>query len=185
MIERIHSREQVYALFAELEQEDNWYWWVEGAYPSFLKFEDWIRVGESDSIGVFLHRYKTSCGNYNLLGFSKFYITNLLHGFSYLTVWTRPSLRKQRGLVPYGFIVAAEAINFALRNFPLRKIYFHIVEDNLVSLGPVQKVARLEGAMQEHYFLEGRYHNLIILSIGRETWQQFYKRYEVKIDRYF
>lgn len=185
MLTRLTMREQVQAIYEEIHQEDNWYWWIEGAYPSYGKFEDWLRNCDDDPIGLFINSFKMTNGNYRLLGFSRFSRSDLLHGFSYLTVWVLPSLRRRRGLTPYGLIASAEAINFAFQNFPLRKIYQNIVEGNSASLRPIQKVCQIEGALKDHYFFNGDYRDLITLSISRADWVDFYRRYKQKVETYF
>ncbi len=181
MLERVTSHSQIFEIHNELKNEDNWYWWIEGAYPDYDKFEDWVRGCQNDAIGFFLNTIKKGSDSSKLLGFSRFSQTNLMHGFTYLTVWVLPSLRNNRGLTPHGFIAAAEAINFAFHHFPLRKIYQNVVEENLASLRPLRKVAHVEGTLKEHYFFNGKYCNLVTLSITRDSWFTFYDRYQQRL----
>jgi RimJ/RimL family protein N-acetyltransferase len=185
MLERFTTQAQVDAIYDHFSEEENWFWWIEGAYPDYGKFEDWIRGCQNDDIGIFVNKFKRSTGVHTLLGFTRFSNTNLMHGFTYLTVWLLPSLRTQRGLMPYGLVAAAEAINFAFYHYPIRKIYQHVVKANTGSLSSTQKAAQTEGVLKAHYFFEGEYHDLVILSIDRETWQQFYERYKKRIAQYF
>lgn len=185
MLARLTMPEQVQTIYKEFAQESNWYWWIEGAYPSFGKFEEWMRNCDQDSIGLFINYVKSSSETYELLGFSRFSRSDLMHGFTYLTVWVLPSLRKQRGLIPYGVVAAAEALNFAYQNFPLRKVYQNVIEGNVASLSPLRKVCQLEGVLKEHYFLNGKYCDLVTLSISRKDWYDFYSKYQRKLDPYF
>src|SRR5688572_23489663 len=102
MIERVTTREQLQEMYVEFAHEDNWYWWVDRPYPDYPKFEEWVTAAEHDALGFFINKFRDPDGNYKLLGFTKFYNTSLIHGFSYLTIWILPSLRKHRGLIPYG-----------------------------------------------------------------------------------
>jgi RimJ/RimL family protein N-acetyltransferase len=185
MLERITKREQVQELFDELQYEDSWYWWMDGAFPTYPKFEEWVRAGDADAIGLFINRFKRSLDQYELLGFSRFTRTNFMHQFAYITVWITPSLRRERALIPYGLIATAEAIDFAFKHYPLRKIYQNIVKDNSDSLEPAQRVFQFEGSLKDHCFFNDRYQDMITLSVSRSDWPELYRKYRKRLEKFY
>jgi len=185
MLERIVKHDQIFEIYSEFEQETSWYWWVDGAYPSYDRFEQWTRNSDKDQIGIFMCRHKNREGNYDFTGFVSFSKTDLMHGFSFITLWIKPSLRKEQGLISYGLIATVEAIQFAFQHYPLRKIYQNIVSDNTNSLRPTRKVFKEEGTLRDHYYFEGKYCDLTTLSVTRQDWEHIYNRYKNKALRFF
>lgn len=184
MLERITGPDQTSELYDHLTHEDNWFWWIEGAKPTYTHFEDWVRASLSDSIGLFLHRIRRAEKD-ELLGFSRLSRTNLTHGTSYLTVWIAPRWRNTSGLLPFGTVATAEILQFCFQNYPLRKIYQHIVCDNQVSLRPAHKVFQIEGVLKEYYFFQGGYRDVEILSVTRDKWLTLAQRYHRKLEALF
>lgn len=184
MLERITNQEQIQELYKALSSEYTWYWWIEGANPSYAKFESWLLGCDQDPIGFFINRYRKQAGEYKLFGFSTFSRTDLVHGFTYITVWISPELRKVRSILPYGAITALESINFAFQNFPIRKIYQNIIEGNVQARLPIQRVCSIEGVLKKHYFVDGEYRDVSTYSIAREEWNIFYNKYVPRFAKY-
>ncbi len=184
MMERLIGPEQTQEIYHYLSKEQNWFWWVEGAKPTYEQFEDWLRGCASDPIGLFIHRVRRA-DSYVFLGFSRMSRTSLLHGISYLTVWVAPCWRQQSGLISYGSVATAEILEFAFQNYPLRKVYHHIVVDNKESIRPASKIFQLEGCLKEHYFFQGIYRDVAVMSVTRVMWSAIFSRYRKRIESSF
>lgn len=176
MLKRLNTHEQVAEIHYQLSLETNWYWWVEGAYPSYPKFENWIQGCEKDQIGI-LGCYTQQLNQTKLFGFIKFNNTSTLHQFTYLTVWISPEFRQTKNLMPFGALATYTAIEFAFNNFNLTRIYFNIVDDNKDSINPIKKIANYESTIKDYYFLNGKFCNLLTFSVNKSKWNIIKQKY--------
>lgn len=64
-------------------------------------------------------------------------------------------------------------IDYLFQGWPFRKLYAESVAYNALQFGKHTHAALVEeGRLKEHVFLDGTYHDLILHSIGRDSWRQ-------------
>lgn len=95
------------------------------------------------------------------------------NGFAYVAALTRPEAQGS-GLVAEAALLI---FNYGFRTWPLRKLYMEASEDSLRAFGSgVNGLFREEGRLVDHVFWNGRYVDMVILAVYRETWSRLAPR---------
>jgi RimJ/RimL family protein N-acetyltransferase/acyl carrier protein len=63
-------------------------------------------------------------------------------------------------------------VDHLFREFDLRKVYAEVLAPNLAAFGSgVGRLFVVEGRLTEHEYLDGRYHDMVVLALGRSRWE--------------
>ncbi len=76
-----------------------------------------------------------------------------------------------------GAVALVEFITYVMDAFPFRKLYGEVLAPNMAQFrGAVERgLATIEGVLKENDYLEGAYHDRIIVAIYRTTWMKWSK----------
>lgn len=89
------------------------------------------------------------------------------NGFAYVAALARPETQGS-GLVAEAALLM---VNYGFQTWPLRKLYMEATEDSLRAFGGgAEGLFREEGRLVDHVFWNGRYVDMVILAVYRETW---------------
>ncbi len=92
---------------------------------------------------------------------------NFRDNFAYLSVLGAPEVQG-RGLVVEGALLG---FHYAFLTWPFRKIYMEATEQSYETIrSGLDMFFSEEGRLREHTFWNGRYVDLVILAVYRETW---------------
>lgn len=95
------------------------------------------------------------------------------NGFAYVSALARPETQGS-GLVAEAALLA---FHYAFTTWPLRKVYMEATEDSLRAFDAGQgDLFREEGRLVDHVFWNGRYVDVVILAVYRETWNRLLPR---------
>jgi RimJ/RimL family protein N-acetyltransferase len=94
---------------------------------------------------------------------------NFRDGFAYLSALGAPEVQG-RGVVAEGALLG---LNYAFLTWPFRKIYMEATEDSYRAFRHGLGVFfSEEGRLRDHTFWNGRYVDMVILAVYRETWSR-------------
>jgi RimJ/RimL family protein N-acetyltransferase len=94
---------------------------------------------------------------------------NFRDGFAYLSALGTPDMHG-RGLVAEGALLG---FHYAFLTWPFRKIYMEATEDSYRAFrSGLGMFFTEEGRLHEHTFWNGRYVDMLILAVYRETWSR-------------
>ncbi len=92
---------------------------------------------------------------------------NFRDGFAYMSA-LGPSETQGLGLIAEGVLLA---FHYAFTTWPFRKIYMEATEESYEAFkSGLGRFFVEEGRLKEHVFWNGRYVDLLILAVYRETW---------------
>jgi len=95
------------------------------------------------------------------------------NGFAYVGALAQPEAQGS-GLVAEAALLA---FHYAFTTWPLRKVYMEATEDSLRAFeGGLDDLFREEGRLVDHVFWNGRYVDMVILAVYRETWSRLVPR---------
>lgn len=95
------------------------------------------------------------------------------NGFAYVSALARPEAQGS-GLVAEAALLG---FHYAFTTWPLRKLYMEATEDSLRAFGGgLGDLFSEEGRLVEHVFWNGRYVDVVILAVYRETWSRLVPR---------
>jgi hypothetical protein len=96
------------------------------------------------------------------------YGAELAHGYAYLAVADFRSAER----APLFFDGIAMFIDYLFTTWPLRKLYFESLEFNAEQFASVfVKLFDIEGTLRDHEFFDGRYWDLVVGALYRESWE--------------
>ncbi|HYI60182.1 MAG TPA: phosphopantetheine-binding protein [Acidimicrobiales bacterium] len=86
----------------------------------------------------------------------------------HVAVVSRPDAPQGAGLE--GLVLL---IDHLFAEFDLRKVYAEVLEPNSTTFSSgLGRVAQVEGRLVDHEFMSGRYHDMLVIGITRERWQE-------------
>jgi RimJ/RimL family protein N-acetyltransferase len=148
---------------AELSEELGPRWRFRGATPSP---EQWSQATWDSTLAQFL---VVDRGADRPIGIAAVHQANFRDGFAYLSAArfepSRPS--------PVMMLGIALFLDYVFYCWDFRKLYMEVPEYNYEQLSSiVDRFAQLEGRLQDHLYLGGRYWDQMILAIHREQWNE-------------
>jgi RimJ/RimL family protein N-acetyltransferase len=94
---------------------------------------------------------------------------NFRDGFAYISALGAGAVQGS-GLIAQGVMLA---FHYAFLTWPLRKIYMESTDESYRAFASGQgRLFTEEGRLRQHVFWNGRFMDLRILAVYRETWQQ-------------
>ena len=95
------------------------------------------------------------------------------NAFAYVSAVGEPAAQGSGLMVEAAFLM----FHYAFRTWPFRKIYMEATEDSFQAFkGGSGELFREEGRLAGHVFWGGRYVDVIIMAVYRETWEQLEPR---------
>lgn len=95
------------------------------------------------------------------------------NGFAYVSAIGRPETQGTGLMAEAAFL----AFHYAFSTWPLRKLYMEATEDSFRAFeGGLDDFFREEGRLADHVFWNGRYVDMVILAVYRETWSRLAPR---------
>jgi len=119
--------------------------------------------------GALIHLVGVGARSRRRLGVVSVTSADLRNGTAYI------SAVSDLAFVGTGLMVEAAglAIDYVFETWPFRKLYAEVPEFNLRSFGSVtRRLFRTEGRLADHVFMDGRYWDVHILAVDRETWDR-------------
>lgn len=99
---------------------------------------------------------------------------NFRDGYAYFSVLGRPDMLG-RGRVAEGGMLG---VHYAFSTWPFRKLYMESSETSYAAFGSgLGRFFAEEGRLRQHAYFDGRYQDLRILAVYRETWAALAPRY--------
>ena len=99
---------------------------------------------------------------------------NFRDGYAYLSVLGMPGATG-RGSVAIGGMLG---VHYAFSTWPFRKFYMEASETSYAAFGSgLGRLFAEEGRLRNHAYFDGRYQDLRILAVYRETWARLAPRY--------
>lgn len=136
-------------------------WRHHGAHPSPAEFE-------ADIWSSGLCHFLVEDAQKRLCGFVSAYDADLAHGHCRMAAAQFDPRASGLSVLTGGFLLW----DYLFRGWPIRKIYLESLDFNLAQFrGLLDDLAREEGVLRQHTYLEGAYHDLHILAIYREEWE--------------
>jgi len=140
-------------------------WRHRGATPGMA---NWIQAMEQSVLAQFLIVDRRS-GEEEWVGLVSVYDPSFQHGFAHLAAAklgeSDRSTRALEGVVLF--------LDYVFRSWSFRKLYAETPEYNLDQFGSgIGRILTEEGRLPEHWYLDGRYWDQVILAIRRETWEE-------------
>ncbi len=95
------------------------------------------------------------------------------NGFAYISALGLPETQGSGLVAEAAFL----AFHYAFTTWPLRKVYMEATEDSFGAFaGGLDDFFREEGRLVDHVFWNGRYVDMVILAVYRETWSRLAPR---------
>lgn len=95
------------------------------------------------------------------------------NGFAYVSAIGLPATQGTGLIAEAAFL----AFHYAFTTWPLRKIYMEATEDSFRAFeGGLGDLFREEGRLGDHVFWNGRYVDMVIVAVYRETWDRLAPR---------
>jgi len=91
------------------------------------------------------------------------------NGFAYVSAVGEPEWQGSGLLVEAAFLV----FHYAFNTWPFRKIYMEATDDSFQAFkGGLRELFREEARLVDHVFWNGRYVDMVIVAVYRETWER-------------
>jgi len=111
-----------------------------------------------------------SAGRRRPLGLVAITTPNFRDGFAYISALGSPEIQG-RGLIVEGVVLC---FHYAFTTWPFRKIYMESSDESYRAFeSGLGRYFTEEGRLRGHVFWNGRFMDIRILAVYRETWQQF------------
>jgi RimJ/RimL family protein N-acetyltransferase len=141
---------------------------LEGSTPAF---EDWLR---QRSTGILARFVVLAADDHRRLGLVTLFNADLSNGHAHLALSsfdpTKPS--------PFVMMGCGLLIQHAFSCWPLHKLYLDVAEYNLAQFSTgVGRLFEPEGRLKDHHYQGGRRWDHHILSISRERWSPYWRKY--------
>jgi len=95
------------------------------------------------------------------------------NGFAYVSALGLPEVQGTGLIAEAAFL----AFNYAFTTWPLRKIYMEASADSFRAFAAgLDELFREEGRLRDHVYWNGRYADMVILAVYRETWSRLLPR---------
>ena len=95
------------------------------------------------------------------------------NGFAYVSALGLPETQGSGLIAEAAFL----AFHYAFTTWPLRKVYMEATEDSFRAFeNGLDDFFREEGRLVDHVFWNGRYVDVVILAVYRETWSRLAQR---------
>jgi RimJ/RimL family protein N-acetyltransferase len=108
-------------------------------------------------------------GSGEALGLVAITSPNFRDGFAYLSALGLPTVQGS-SLIVEGVMLG---FNYAFLTWPFRKIYMEAAEESYTEFkSGLGRFFSEEGCLRQHTFWNGRFMDLVILAVYRETWDQ-------------
>jgi len=108
--------------------------------------------------------------NNNHVGNTGLYNINLLYGHA--EFWILIGEEKFQG-IGIGKTVLLLMLKYAFGNLKLNKIYLHVGDDNIEAIKLYKKHGFIkDGMLRHHFFINGEYKNIFIMSILRDNYYE-------------
>jgi RimJ/RimL family protein N-acetyltransferase len=108
-----------------------------------------------------------------LLGVVAITSPNFRDGYAYLSAIGTPEAQGS-GLIAEGALLG---YNYGFTTWPFRKIYMEATEDSYAAFrSGLGRYFREEGRLRQHAFWNGRYVDVLILAVYRQTWVEHQSR---------
>jgi RimJ/RimL family protein N-acetyltransferase/acyl carrier protein len=158
----IDQRHLGYLYELSLRPEVGYRWRFRGLTPSPDEFRQSMWSGVLAQFAI-----ETSAGK--PIGLVQAFKADFRHGYAFLAILLEPSLRKR------GWPLEAPILflNYVFTNWSFRKLYAESLEFNLVQFSSaIGEMFEQEGCLRDHEFYDGRYWDMHVLSISRDTWDK-------------
>lgn len=104
-----------------------------------------------------------------LIGFTKLYNINWVHRTTYFGIVIGDESARGKG---YGQETTVLMLNYAFRNLNLHKILLEVAAFNKEAINLYKKIGfENEGILKKQIYLDGSYHDLLIMSIIRDGFE--------------
>ncbi len=104
-----------------------------------------------------------------LIGFTKLFNINWVHRTAYFGIIIGDAKARGKG---YGKETTVLMLNYAFRNLNLHKILLEVVAFNKDAINLYKKIGfENEGILKQQIYLEGSYHDLVIMSLIRDGFE--------------
>ena len=140
-------------------------------FNSIRDFDGWIQ----DNLKYFFYDFFViETSDQKLVGFVYSYDASMKDGHCKMTVYIVEKYRN----IGVGAYVGLKFMYYLFKYYPLRRIYCEVYEYNSNSLNSLVQCGLEEtGRIKEYRYYDGKYHDLILLTITRTTFENKLKKY--------
>ncbi len=140
-------------------------------FNSMRDFDGWIQ----DNLKYFFHDFFViETLDNEFIGFVYSYDSSMKDGHCKMTVYICEKYRN----VGVGAYIGLKFMDHLFTYYPFRRIYCDVYEYNSNSFSSLTQCGLEEtGRMREYRYYDGKYYDLILLTITRETFEKNLKRY--------
>lgn len=163
-LQHIEPRHYDFLFSYAVRDEQNWRWNGRPVGPEAFRESLWDRVHA---------QFVVARTDGAPVGVVRAYGANFHHRYVYVQVGFVDSE------VRFGTTMEATAlfVNYLFERWDFRKLYAEVTDSYPAFAAGAEKYFDVEGRLRDHIFINGRYRDLLILSIRRERWLEYRDRF--------
>lgn len=132
------------------------------------QIENWYRGIQSDKNQVCLGVYCTTANGTQLIGITRLMFIDWVSRTAEFGMLIGPNSLRGKG---FGYQALQSTISHAFTKLNLNRIWLRVTENNSAAIRIYEKAGfKREGLLREHYFADGRQHNMIVMGLLRSEW---------------